>query len=80
MKTILDVRTPAEYMGGNVSGSINIPLNEIEARLEEIKALPQPIILCCASGMRSANATLFLKKQGLECENGGSWIHVNAKL
>ena len=30
--TIVDVRTPSEFMGGNVAGSINIPLQEIEKR------------------------------------------------
>lgn len=76
-KTIIDVRTPAEYMGGNVAGSINIPLQEIEQRLDEIKQLPQPLILCCASGNRSAQATAFLKSEGITCKNGGSWLDVN---
>lgn len=79
MKTILDVRTPGEYMGGHVSGSINIPLQEIQTRLDEIKQLPQPIVLCCASGNRSGQATAFLQNCGVDCENGGSWIEVNAK-
>ena len=52
-KTIIDVRTPAEFMGGNVAGSINIPLNEIQLRVSEIKQIQQPIVLCCASGNRS---------------------------
>jgi rhodanese-related sulfurtransferase len=76
-KTIVDVRTPAEFMGGHVAGSINIPLQEIQARIEEIKALPQPIILCCASGNRSGQATAFLKSLGINCSNGGSWLDVN---
>jgi phage shock protein E len=76
--TIVDVRTPAEYMGGHVSGSINIPLNEIPLRLDELKALEAPIVLCCASGMRSGQATTFLRQQGIDCENGGGWMNVNA--
>lgn len=79
MKTIVDVRTPGEYMGGHVSGSINIPLQEIQSRLDEIKQLPQPIVLCCASGNRSGQATAFLQNCGIDCENGGSWIEVNTK-
>jgi phage shock protein E len=74
--TIVDVRTPGEFMGGNVNGSINIPLQEIEQRLQEIKALQEPIILCCASGMRSGQATTYLKNCGVECTNGGSWLDV----
>ena len=75
--TIVDVRTPGEFMGGHVAGSINIPLQEIQSRLDEIKALPQPIILCCASGNRSGQATAFLKSYGVDCSNGGSWLDVN---
>jgi rhodanese-related sulfurtransferase len=75
--TVVDVRTPAEFMGGHVAGSINIPLQEIQHRLDEIKSLEQPIVLCCASGNRSGQAAMFLKSQGVACENGGSWLDVN---
>jgi rhodanese-related sulfurtransferase len=78
--TIVDVRTPAEFMGGHVAGSINIPLNEITLRLAEIQKLPQPILLCCASGNRSGQAESFLRNQGITCENGGSWLDVNFHL
>ena len=40
-KTIIDVRTPAEFMGGHVAGSINIPLQEVQSRIQEIKAKAQ---------------------------------------
>lgn len=72
--TILDVRTPAEYHEGCVKGSVNIPLQELPNRISEIQNLPQPLVLCCASGMRSAKATQFLMQQGIQCSNGGSWI------
>lgn len=75
--TIIDVRTPGEFMGGHVAGSINIPLHEIQNRANEIKALSQPIVLCCASGMRSGQATVYLKSLGVDCENGGSWLDIN---
>lgn len=75
-RTIIDVRTPVEFMGGNVTGSINIPLQEIGQRIDEIKQLPQPIILCCASGGRSSMATSFLQGQGILCENAGSWFNL----
>ncbi len=75
--TIVDVRTIGEFMGGNVANSKNIPLNEIPNRVEEIKALKMPLILCCASGNRSGQATQFLKAQGIDCHNGGSWMDVN---
>lgn len=74
--TIVDVRTPAEFMGGHVGGSINIPLQEIPTRLAEFKKM-ENIVLCCASGNRSGQATAYLKQNGIECENGGSWLDVN---
>jgi rhodanese-related sulfurtransferase len=73
---IIDVRTMAEYNSGHVPGSINIPLSEIAAKVEEVKNMNQRIILCCASGNRSEQATNFLKSYGVDCENGGSWIEV----
>jgi rhodanese-related sulfurtransferase len=75
--TIIDVRTPNEFMGGNVAGSINIPLQEIQQRMDELKNLNQPLVLCCASGNRSGQATHYLSQQGIECCNGGSWLDVN---
>lgn len=78
--TVVDVRTIEEFRGGHVAGSINIPLQEVVARVEEIKALPQPIIFCCASGGRSGQATQYFKSLGIDCENGGSWLDVNYQL
>jgi phage shock protein E len=73
---IVDVRTPMEFMGGHVAGSINIPLNEVPERVEEFKSMKK-VILCCASGGRSMQATGFLRQHGINCDNGGSWLSVN---
>jgi len=78
--TIIDVRSRGEFAGGHVAGSINIPLDEIQGKVEEIKAMKQPIVLCCMSGNRSGQATYFLQAQGIDCENGGSWLDVNYQL
>ena len=75
--TIVDVRSPEEFMGGNVVGSINIPLQEVPSRMEELKAMKFPLVLCCASGNRSGQAQRYLAAQGLDCVNGGSWLDVN---
>lgn len=74
--TVVDVRTPGEFMGGHVAGSINIPLQEVPQRIDEFKSM-QNIVLCCASGMRSMQATGYLRSVGIACENGGSWLDVN---
>ena len=75
--TVVDVRTPGEFMGGNVEGSVNIPLQDLSNRIAEVKSLSAPIVLCCASGGRSGMATGMLTEQGVECCNGGSWMDVN---
>jgi len=76
---IVDVRTPLEFQAGNVSGSMNIPLSEVVERIEELRAM-QPLVLCCASGGRSGQATDYLEAQGFtEVYNGGGWSTVNAQ-
>ena len=77
---LVDVRTPEEFGGGSVPNAINIPLNEVVARLEELKQL-QPMIIFCAAGVRSQKAIDYLKQNGVtEVSNGGSWLEVNASL
>jgi phage shock protein E len=75
---VVDVRTPAEFSGGHVAGSVNIPLQEVPSRLAELRAMSRPLVLCCASGNRSGQALLYLKNQGLDdVYNGGSWLDLN---
>lgn len=78
--TIIDVRSPLEFTSGHLEGSINIPLQEIPKRLEEIKRLKHPLILCCASGGRSGQATAFLTAHGIPCENGGGWLDLQYRM
>ena len=78
--TIVDVRTTAEFQGGHVAGSINIPLNEVVDRADEIMKLKTPVVFCGASGGRSGQATAYFRAQGLECENGGGWMEVNMRM
>ena len=76
--TIVDVRTQSEFFGGHVRGSINIPLNQIVSRIDELLTM-QPMVICCASGNRSGQATAYLKEQGLDAVNGGGWMMVDAQ-
>ena len=78
--SIIDVRSPTEFAGGHVAGSLNIPLAEITGRLADISEMKAPLVLCCASGGRSAVAYNMLKSMGFDCHDGGSWINVNAIL
>jgi phage shock protein E len=74
--TIVDVRTPEEFNSDRFEGSVNIPLIEIMQRVDELKSMEQPLVLCCASGARSAVATRMLAQHRIECINAGSWINV----
>jgi phage shock protein E len=74
---IIDVRSPAEFRGGHVAGSVNIPLDRIRSEVASLKKAGKPVILCCASGMRSGNATSILQGEGIDAHNGGAWTNVN---
>jgi rhodanese-related sulfurtransferase len=76
--TIIDVRTKEEFESGHVKGAINIPVNLIPEKIQEIEKLPHPIVLCCASGTRSRQAHVFLSQHGIaNTYNGGSWLEIN---
>ncbi len=78
--TIVDVRTNEEFEIESVEGSLNIPLNEVPKRVDEIKKL-QPIVMCCAAGVRSGQAVNYLNQMGLkEVYNAGSWQEVSTML
>lgn len=77
---VIDVRTKQEFAGGHLQGSINIPLNELQANIKKIKT-DKPVITCCASGMRSSSARGILKSNGYdEVHNGGGWMNLQNKL
>jgi glyoxylase-like metal-dependent hydrolase (beta-lactamase superfamily II)/rhodanese-related sulfurtransferase len=63
--TMLDVRSAEEFNGpdGRVSGSLLIPLPELESRSSEIPT-GRPLVVVCHSGSRSALATQQLLKAG----------------
>ena len=48
--TVVDVRSREEYASGHVVDSLNIPLNELPANIDKLKAIDGDIVLCCASG------------------------------
>ncbi|RYF72979.1 MAG: rhodanese-like domain-containing protein [Cytophagaceae bacterium] len=71
---IIDVRSPGEFAGGHAKGAVNIPLDQLEAKIAKIKGYKKPLVLCCASGMRSARAKSFLDAQGVaDLHDAGSW-------
>jgi rhodanese-related sulfurtransferase len=70
---LVDVRSVGEYAGGHVPGTLNIPLQEIDARARELDP-SRWVIVACASGTRSALAARKLKALGFgKVMNAGSW-------
>ena len=64
---VIDVCEPAEYAAGHVNGAKNIPLGELEAKLPgAVKNKATPVVLVCASGMRSGRAVAIARKLGYE--------------
>ena len=77
---IIDVRTVGEFNGGHAKGAINIPLDKLEGSIKKIKN-KGPIIVCCASGMRSGSAKSILKSHGFtEVYNAGSWYNLRSHV
>ena len=74
---LLDVRTPAEYKQGHVSGAELIPLDELSAKMSRIPK-DRDVICICESGSRSSVAARQLSSQGYKVSNmrGGMsrWI------
>ncbi|MEM7612844.1 MAG: rhodanese-like domain-containing protein [Pseudomonadota bacterium] len=62
---IVDVREDWERDVAQLEGSINIPLGDLMARINEVPR-DQNVAVLCHSGMRSAQATQFLNNSGLE--------------
>lgn len=77
---IIDVRTPVEYNSGHISGSTNVPLDKIKSKINKIENLNKPVIFCCASGMRSGQATSIAKSRGVDAYNGGGWSGLKRKI
>ena len=73
---VVDVRTRAEFASGHAAGSINIPLAQLESRLGDLDR-GRPVLVCCATGSRSAFAQSLLQRAGFtDVHNAGPWQRV----
>jgi phage shock protein E len=71
---IVDVRTATEFDGGHIPEAFHIPVDRIKVSAERLKEAKRPIIVCCNTGHRSADALQLLKAKGLkDVYNGGNW-------
>ncbi|MBL3668938.1 rhodanese-like domain-containing protein [Streptomyces sp. M2CJ-2] len=65
--TVIDVRTPGEYAGGHLPGALNIPLDQIQRALPDIRHASErgDVLVVCASGARSETACRILAENGV---------------
>ena len=66
--TLLDTRTVKEYARGHVDGFVNIPVDELRERLDELDKA-KPVYVICQSGLRSYIACRILAGNGYNCYN-----------
>lgn len=69
--TLLDVRTPEEFSERHLEGAVNIPVDQVEARMSEIPR-DRPVVVYCRSGARSMSAARILRRGGYDVEDLGS--------
>ena len=75
---LLDVRTAGEYGGGHLDGFLNIPVDELRERLDEVER-GKPVYVICQSGLRSYIACRILAGCGYEAYNfAGGFRFYNA--
>ena len=72
---LIDVRSPEEFADGHLDGAINIPVDQVEKRLDEVAALAgvdKTVVVYCRSGRRSASAAKALRAEGFAVIDVGS--------
>ena len=78
---LIDVRSPSEFASGHIPGAINIPMDEIESRLDDLSHM-KPIILICQMGTRARMTAGLLDPCNLQLSvlEGGTSAWINAGL
>lgn len=79
---IIDVRNPDEYAAQHIPEAINIPLVELNTRIQEISPKEKIVTVCAKGGGRSAEAVHFLNLKGFKgatylCGGTLGWYEAN---
>jgi Rhodanese-related sulfurtransferase len=61
---VIDIRTPAEWAAGHITGSINLPLSQLKQHLDRVPHNSR-VAIHCAGGYRSSIATSLLSQRGI---------------
>jgi rhodanese-related sulfurtransferase len=62
---LVDVREPWEFATAHIDGSLAMPMGEVPTRAQELDPLERMVVVC-HHGVRSMNATVWLRRQGFE--------------
>ena len=66
--TLIDVRTSHEWHGGHIDSAINIPVGDLQRRVEELRG-PDVVATICETGYRSSLASSLLVRAGIHVVN-----------
>lgn len=66
---LVDVRDAAEFRAGHAEGALHVPLEQVGAKLDQLRRDGRTVAFVCRSGMRSAVATRTAMAAGLEAQN-----------
>lgn len=67
---LVDVRTPEEFAEGSIDGAVNIPLDQVQSRVDEFRGKPS-VVVFCKSGNRSGQAIKILEENGIHNVTNG---------
>lgn len=65
---LLDVRTPREFKAATIPGAVNVPVDELRDRLDELPR-DKELLVFCQVGLRAYLATRILLQNGFACRN-----------
>lgn len=61
---LLDVRSAEEFRAGHIDGAVNVPVDEVTRRLDELGPRERAVVVYCRSGRRSADAAATMRGAG----------------
>ena len=64
---LIDVRDPDEFAAGSIPGAVNVPLDQLRDRLDEVRG--KKLVVLCQVGQRGHSATVLLREHGIAAEN-----------
>ena len=63
---LVDVRSPQEFAAGHLAGALNVPVDEVKQRTEELRQIDHPLVIYCSAGVRCHKAAEILRRAGIE--------------